>query len=485
MIFDGKDLDPSEIENHVESYELAFRTTSGLRVEATLTVIEWGIKTERALYLCDESGFSHSQMQPGIQAPGFNFTAYIRSAFVRELSDSGDLGLHEIHPELKKLLDSAKEQLRSHFRHRSAEEAGNLVDYWKEEAVYPFDGAPNSPLEEVERQVFDVVAANVHEYVPGFEETSVESRRLSFRLLRTALETSPEAVQRILSDVLDLPRDRLNEFARLLERTSLDAIINASKVVADRLELLQGLETLLFSAKGREKTLERRHLHRLVAENTWLFGEEFNLTASDESLTTVLRRHIDPSKRHVLDDGPVRREDGRQGIIDLMFARVVPQPRPENRENLVVELKRPSVRIGSTEATQLKSYANAIAADERFRETDARWEFWAVSNDLSDEVKMEASQAHRPQGLLVDSQERRMRIWVVTWGQVIEACRGRLTFFQEKLQYRATESTGLDFLREVHEKHVPSAVLEDAEQSGQPTRLEEGAARILPAGPKT
>jgi hypothetical protein len=36
---------------------------------------------------------------------------------------------------------------------------------------------------------------------------------------------------------------------------------------------------------------ERRQLQRLLAPSAWLFGKEFNLTADDESLNTVLERH--------------------------------------------------------------------------------------------------------------------------------------------------------------------------------------------------
>lgn len=453
--FDGHSLDPSEFESHRAQYPLSVDLSSGQVIDVTLTVIEWTISMERALYLCDEHGFSHSQTQPGIQAPGFNFTAYVSSSFIAELSHSGDLHLQELHPDLRRILGVAKEGLRTHFRSRAAEQAGSLVERWKEEAVYPFEGTPRNPVEEVERQVFDVAASSVHEYLPDFQESSVESRRLSFRLLRTAVETSPEAVQRILRDVLNLPTKRLNEFAQLLERTSLEAMINASKIVADRLEFLQGLDALLFTREGKKNTLERTQLHRIVAENTWIFGEAFNLTADDESLTTVLRRCVDLSDRALLGVEPVKREDGTEGIVDLMFARVVPQSRPENSENLVVELKRPKVAIGPNESTQVKSYATAIAEDDRFRGTATRWEFWAISNEISPSVKMEATQANRPEGLLLDSREHRMRIWVRTWGQLIEASRGRLQFFQEKLQYRATEGTGLEYLREVHEKYLP------------------------------
>jgi hypothetical protein len=75
--------------------------------------------------------------------------------------------------------------------------------------------------------------------------------------------------------------------------------------------------------------LERRHLHKLIAEHTWLFGEGFNLTVSDRSLNAVLQRHIDIANVDLMDETPVVMEDGSEGIIDLMLSRVVPLSRAD------------------------------------------------------------------------------------------------------------------------------------------------------------
>jgi hypothetical protein len=470
IIYDGRAIDPSEVEEHLEDYALSVTSLpDGRQIEASLTVVEWSVQTERALFLCDAHGFTLHKIPPGVHAPGVSFTAYLKSPFIRELWQEGELTLEDLSPDLKPLIESAKEKLKSHFRKRAAEKAGNLVEHWKEERTYPYEGMPKSVVEEAERQVFDVLALNVHQYLPDFGVTSPENRRLSFRLLRNAIETSPEAVQLILRDILNLPRDKQEELAQLLERTSLEAIINASKVVADRLDFLQGLELLVFDPIVRGKTLERRHLHKIVAEHTWLFGEEFNLTVSDRSLNAVLRRHLDLSRIEILDEKPVVREDGSEGIVDLMLSRVVPQQRQDQNEHLIVELKRPKVPIGSSEATQVKDYATAIVRDDRFRDTNTRWEFWAVSTDVSESVRLEANQAGRAAGLLWHVEDYRLKIWVKTWGQIIEGCRARLRFFQERLNYVADEGSGLEYLQRVHEKYLPKALLDGSTTEGADT----------------
>ena len=103
----------------------------------------------------------------------------------------------------------------------------------------------------------------------------------------------------------------------------------------------------------------------------------------------------------------------------------------------------------------MESYAIAIAQDDRFRDTDTEWEFWVVSTEMSESVRVKANQKNRPQGLLLDHPDYKLRIWVRTWGQIIEACGARLRFFQEKLEYASNETAGLQYLRQVHDKYLP------------------------------
>lgn len=97
-----------------------------------------------------------------------------------------------------------------------------------------------------------------------------------------------------------------------------------------------------------------------------MFGEEYNLSVDDQSLTEVLRQHAKATKRDVHIDTPVRRVDGKQGIIDLMLSRSVRQSRDDEFEHLIVELKAPAVKVGSDEITQTEKYAFTVADDENF-----------------------------------------------------------------------------------------------------------------------
>lgn len=79
-------------------------------------MIEWKTPTDRALYFCDTNGFALEERSPGIQAPGYHFTAYLKSSLVPELVDENAFALDTMHPVVDGMVDAAKDALRKHFR---------------------------------------------------------------------------------------------------------------------------------------------------------------------------------------------------------------------------------------------------------------------------------------------------------------------------------------------------------------------------------
>ncbi|MEM8992199.1 MAG: ATP-binding protein [Pseudomonadota bacterium] len=418
-----------------------------------LELIEWKTSTERVVYLCTEDGFPLQRRQPRFHTPGFQFSAYLKSPYISRLHGAGALELAEMNPALQAAYESAQERIKEYFRAREAEAARSEIEQWKTERVYPYASEPQTSVEEAERKVFDIVALNVNRHLPEFSESSRKTKAFQLRMLRQAIENGPEELQLILNEVLDLPERKQKELAKLLEEASLANVISASKLVADRLKFLTGLEALLFDPEYKSQLKERSQLHRILADNnTWLFGEEFSLTVDDQSLTEVLRKHRRLIGEETAIDGPVTRVDGKKGIVDLMLSRSVPQNRADEREHLIVELKRPSVKIGSAEITQVKNYAFAVAEDERFEALKTRWNFWVVSNAFDPAGKREARQSDRPPGQVY--KDGNIEVWCKTWGEVIEEAKSRMKFVEDRLKANIDKETSLKYLRQTYDKYL-------------------------------
>jgi hypothetical protein len=153
-------------------------------------------------------------------------------------------------------------------------------------------------------------------------------------------------------------------------------------------------------------------------------------------------------------------------------------------EHLIVELKAPTVVVGSKETQQIRSYAFAVQKDERFRGVPTRWTFWLVANDMDGFATTETRMRDKPEGLLWEAEEpnNSSRIWVKTWAQILHDCRTRLKIFQQALEYSADKDASLEYLKTTYERvlrgvdFVESPTPDVAEEQTEKARKEPTAA---------
>ena len=408
---------------------------------------------DRALYICDEHGAALERTRAGVQAPGFEFTAYLKWKGFRHHDDM--LALVDLSDSIiNDLVEAARDSLRKHFRVRASEITKMLIEQWKDEDVYPYNDTPSTQVEAAEKDLFDVVALAAAPTVNRSRDR--ESKRLTLRLLKEALNQSPRSLRRVLNQVLDLSEERITELDNLLRRTTLTTIITTAKSVADRLDFLKSLELLLFDPQSKRKLLERSQLHRIVVHEMWIFGEEYNLMGDDSSLTTVLKRHIDQlGRKELVVNRPVRDEQGRLKIVDLAMGRAL-KLNQNRREHLVIELKRPNRTLGVEELGQIHQYATTVIADARFDKTNVDWTFMLIGNEMDDAATLQANQVNRPRGLFIDSGG--VKIWVKTWSELLAENEHRLKFIQNNLEIIPTEDQALKYLRTTHSKYLPNTI---------------------------
>ncbi|MFC8712052.1 ATP-binding protein [Streptomyces sp. NPDC057197] len=449
--YDGRDLDPAAEQSHAGDYVLV-APPGGSNEPPRLRVVEWRRPVTRALFLCDGEGMSRAQLKPGIQAPGFEFTAHLSWGGFDDV-DSEQLAFTDWAPDgpPAEVLAAARDQLRAHFRARVDERRREQVAEWRRDGIYPYAGRPGDERERAERETFDAVATTIFRHLPKSKGT----RKTTFALLRSVLTHEPSDVLRIADEIFALSRQEREELGRLLERTTLSALIKASTATADRIDFLTALEHLVFAPEAKQRVKERDELHRILEDRCWIFGEEYALHVSDRSLNEVLAQHCRLLGRDTPAPGPVPREDGRRGRVDLMLSRAA-RHRKGERHHLVVELKRPGVVLGMGEFSQISSYAEAVMSDDRFHDPTVTWDFWLVGNAVDNALRQLAHQTDRVPGCAVSG--ARFRIMVKTWGEIIEDCQERLRFHSAQLEYQSSTEHAMDYLVRNHGDAVAELV---------------------------
>ena len=348
-------------------------------------------------------------------------------------------------------MDAAREQLRSHFRARAADRQEQLVDEWKREGTYPYTGEPTGAIEEREREAFEAVAATVADKLPGTKQ----ARKITLGLLRTALVADPEFLRPVLDQLFSLGEAERNDLMRLLDRTRLSNLIRAATTITNRIDFITALEQMVLEPTIARRVRERTELHRILENETWVFGEQYALHVSDGSLTTVLDRHIELLRGTKPSNEPVLRADGTVGRVDLMLSRA--GYLTDHRHHLVVELKRPGLTVGMTEYTQLSSYADAVINDNRFLDVETTWDFWLISAKIDRPLHSHAHQPGRPPGCVAELGPN-TRLWVRSWGELIDECQHRLRFYKNALEYESSEVHALDYLIQTHADVLPEAL---------------------------
>ncbi len=411
-----------------------------------LRIIEWKGPAKPRMYFCDESGIALEDIPPGVGRGDIRFSAYIISDAVRSLHESGCL--FDLDPTFRALKKAAQKALRKYLRGRQAEKAEAIVQEIKEKDLYPYQGEPIDNVEAMERRFFNAFAVKIHRHLPKLKKVDKDSQRFTYRLLRAALESSPSDLNTILCEVLKLSEEQQADFASLLDKTSLGAIIEATKVVNDRLAFINGLEQILHDKGRREYILERKQLHRILADQLWIFGDEYHLGADDVNLKKVLKSHqsilgVEDIENQIPNEEISELND----IPDLVLWRQYLRGQQNEFENLVIELKRPTVSISHGELSQTERYAAKIMENRYFDKERTHWTFIAVSDRVASSVQPKMEQSDRPYGLITSSKHH--KVWIKTWSQILHDAKIRLQFIRDRLEIAVDDdSEGIAFLRD-------------------------------------
>jgi hypothetical protein len=466
--YSGRHLDPSEAIANQFALEIPPVTLpSGEKAaEGSLRILEWSHLDRRNLYVCDSKGFALQQIPSRFQLKGRSFSAYLSSPYLELLEKENRLDLADLDPLGSAIISAAKDSVKNHYDSEEKREAARIIQEWKSSKIYPYEDEPKNSVEAAERQVFEIVAVKVQTSSSELSGASATSKKLQLELLRHAIETGPNQLRELLSRVIDLPKREQDDLSKLLDETTLSSIIGAAKVVTDRLKFLRGLYQLVYDYEKSGRIKERTQLHRILSKNPWLFGEEFVVSTDDRDLTSALKAHKKFLDDDTVIDDPVKHVTQTTGVVDLMLSRLLRRYRANEVEHLVVELKRPGVKVGQKEINQIQQYAASIERDPRFATREGVvWHYWVISDGLDDMGSWQIEQDSTGRGLIRNTPKS--KIYVRTWDQLIEENKSRYQFIQERLNYTASDEQAMGFLREEY-----AALLEGVSVASDKTAAE-------------
>ncbi|MCR4441091.1 MAG: ATP-binding protein [Peptococcaceae bacterium] len=324
-------------------------------VSAKAVAIRWIESYFSKLYICGESGVVFDERDYTTLQKN-DTSIYLLSSYYEKMHQENTLAFGKADPVYDYFVNEARKFAREFTQDQEVDDATAEIIRIKEEGIYPYPSEPSDEMAKVEQRVFDVFAVEINRAVPQLRTSNKQTKKLTYRLIKEAINTNPSSIQTILTEVFNLSQQQQDDLAELLKHTTLTAIIDTAKTVADRLTFIYMLEQLVYNDSIGKPIKERTQFHKILLKELWIFGEKYYLGTSDFSLKNLLKAHIQCLGRDdLIPEIPPEATEDLTRIPDIcLFQQSCPDY--ERYEHLVIELKRPTLTLTLKELDQKNKF---------------------------------------------------------------------------------------------------------------------------------
>jgi hypothetical protein len=466
--------------NHALEFESLIRNSEQTEIKVlvgelvyvfVIKIIEWSFESKKKTYLCNVKGIPFLETNLGIRS-SIPISIFIQSAYIEKLHRENLLEINEFDEILTGVYCDAKKFAKDYVRKRLHQYSKEFITELKQKGLYPYHEPAENIIEETKRQVFDIVALQINEHLPSFSEQDDRSKKLTLSLIGEALENDSKNLRKILTEVVELPEDKRNELVDLLESTSLSNMIDTMTEIKNRLNFLIGLEQIIYDNDINKNFKERKHLHKIIINETWIFGDEYTYGVDDLTLKNVLKSYLKDSLHREDFEEVVNSQDNSelQTIPDVCLWQQYSMGNA-GIENLVIELKKPKLDAGFNEKTQIESYATKVANDRRFTKNKTRWKFLLITKDIKPEISSLLKQKNRKYGHIHEGEN--FDVFILTWGDIISEAKIRLNYIKEKLNLNLKDNdSGLNYIKSKYKEYLPNEMQLDESEPQEADSVE-------------
>ncbi|KIX19844.1 hypothetical protein SY27_17520 [Flavobacterium sp. 316] len=356
--------------------------------------------------------------------------------------------------EINNLKNSIKETINDFFKAKN-KRFEKFLNNLEKDKYYPYQNNeyPASKSQEVLFKKVAYLLEDEHKLIQKDDKI----RNFLYPLLDKAIGNGN--IEYIFKKVLKLSDESLEKFHNLLEKTDLEDVVHFASVVAEKTEFLEFLHELTYGSISKHLK-ERSQLHKIVENELWLFGENYNGTPklwSDKKIGNIL---IELREKYFNclptdeEDNLIKLDgDGLNDITDLFFFNE--KITDSNvKEIMVVELKAPKCAISKKELNQIDEYAFTIEQNSALPNDKVKYKLILISSHLTKFAKSQVNsrRVNFPDNpFLYDIKtEKNIEVYVMEWSELIEQNKRKLGYLSNKLNIK-DKSVKLKFEEEYAE----------------------------------
>jgi hypothetical protein len=398
-------------------------------------------------FINEDSGLEYFVESTGMNKKSDSFwhSVYVKSNLF-EIDDSSedidnqlDFGDKDQKRVKRKIKNAIKEKLVGLRKPYLEKQSNALISQFKEDKILPdiheFGIFDEKAYEDLLKAIY-VIAPSLF---VGRDKKEQKFMCATFAGLVSVQDNN--LVRIILEQLQALTEDEKADLLDILQRTSLSCVVRTIKEIDLRLQAIGDLESLLFI--NEKETLEVNHLQKVLNNNFWIFGEQFRLFRHTEG--ALKKTLYDYAKEILSIDNPDIATKSRKEV-DLFLTRTE-ELSEKLQKNIVVEIKRPSVKLGKKEYDQIEEYYKKIKGESVCNGGNQSWEFYLIGNDYDDYIseKIESSSTHgeKDRGLTFNIGEGKYKIYVRKWSDILQTEWGyKMKYLKEKLELEVKDNNG-------------------------------------------
>lgn len=428
------------VDEHIEKQSTENLPSPNQDVQAKTIIWKKNSEDNNRIFWCDKDYNTLLEDKMEDDRKKTDHSLYIASDKIAKACKENKLNILGLDPELEAIRNKAKEIKEAFLIMHGQQKSEGIIATLKKEEIYPYsDDEKLTETEEQIKVVYDEILIKLNKAKPAVFKASKEIKKNIVKTLKIVIEKDPQNFKIILESLAGLSPEESQDFASLLERVSLSNVIKTSSTIINRLSFIEGLRQIAYGDLNKIK--ERSQLHKILEKEAWIFGEEFNLTCSDKSFNSTIGE-IRASIKGFCGETTI---EGGHRIPDLFFTteRWIGQ----KPYALIVELKRPKVKIGKAEVQQIKDYYDIVKDRTEF--ANYHIDLIILSSEIDDNV-FEGEIENKTTGKMNYSKRPDKVLYIKRWNDVIDLNKSSLSKLKECLNASIGKEEGMEYLNNHH-----------------------------------
>ncbi|MDI9337433.1 MAG: ATP-binding protein [Alphaproteobacteria bacterium] len=431
IFINNEELSFYELMNHFEILNLKQE-----QHEFIFQITEWNFVNPPRFYLLDYNNIP-VYSEPYNVKSHLNLSISLKSPYIDELSNLNQLPLYKNDEILLPVFNQIKELINVYLKKRSNTISNEFIDYLKDNHVYPYFIDSKNILVEIHQNFLNLIIYYLEIYHKGFKDSTLPNQKIILFLIKQTIETRPTEVYNILSEVIKIPKYRLNELKFFLNELNLTQQLTQYNLIVDRQNFIDEIESIVYKYNQPDYLQKRQQLHTMIQNDTWLFGDEYILGREDDDFKNELGRAI---FQNLGRDALIEQVDLQSNIImdavpDICFYRTFENSNG-TMEHLIIELKKPDF-INSDDFIASYEYFSQHTIDQtKLDKKVNHWKFILICNEQKNSLKLSSGFEFRKYGQYAESEWH--EFYVLTWEHVFDSARQKLKpalqYVQQQLQ---------------------------------------------------